>query len=303
MLYYPFDNGRASCRVRVDEARNIFSVTSILWPADPVVIWSQSTKTTELIGEFEDDDDRLPDDKVLIPPTSYIRCMVGEDGCDFGGSLLIELTLGRYMFICGNIFSFYLEDDVITSFHSPVGNNAVPYPYAMSKARTYLMMTQLGFSYIENTYDIKEDPYAVVYGHSQQPSPIEHELPFSTEFEDLYNLRKHVYTPTFEYLFGQYSTGREWTYFIKHSQARPYVTELKDDGLLVIHFEMPGGELVEFYDSWNPEQPTPFIEVRANRLKHLIRRTLLKMYVRRWKRHRDAVVTIQRQWRRSIADR
>jgi hypothetical protein len=56
------------------------------------------------------------------------------------------------MFIGMNIKTFSLENDEIINFISPVGNNDVPYPFAIGKKNTYFFFED---TYIDNKYLIR----------------------------------------------------------------------------------------------------------------------------------------------------
>lgn len=69
-----------------------------------------------------------------------------------GNSILIKLSsssrLHNYMAIGYKIYTFSTSEEII-QYHSPVGNNLVPYPYAISNNYVYLLIDEV---YIENKY-------------------------------------------------------------------------------------------------------------------------------------------------------
>lgn len=84
-----------------------------------------------------------------------------------GNSILIKLTSKMYMFIGMNIKTFSLENDEIINFISPVGNNDVPYPFAIGKKNTYFFFED---TYIDNKYlinknikNLMDDYYECIY--------------------------------------------------------------------------------------------------------------------------------------------
>jgi hypothetical protein len=94
-------------------------------------------------------------------PVNKMTTFSGGHGSDFlGNSILLELDDNQYEFIGKNIFSFTSLAPVIL-FVSPVGNNDVPYPYAIDvDGNTYLL--------IEDVVLLKggggeEDPYSYYY--------------------------------------------------------------------------------------------------------------------------------------------
>lgn len=90
-----------------------------------------------------------------------------------GNSLLLQLrqqtTIGAgnpvYVFIGWKIYSF-VPPDKILKYVSPMGNSAVPYPYAVGQTNTYLMIAD---TYIPNSllkafdHPPEHDPYTVYY--------------------------------------------------------------------------------------------------------------------------------------------
>ena len=64
-----------------------------------------------------------------------------------GNSILLKIGDKRYVFIGHTIYEFSTKDE-ITEYHSPVGNNDVPYPVAIGKNYVYFM--------IEDVYVAKE---------------------------------------------------------------------------------------------------------------------------------------------------
>jgi hypothetical protein len=58
-----------------------------------------------------------------------------------GNTILIHTKNNNYIYIGDEIYSFSLpEDEIITHYYSPVGNNDVPYPFAISNKYTYFML-------------------------------------------------------------------------------------------------------------------------------------------------------------------
>jgi hypothetical protein len=51
-----------------------------------------------------------------------------------GNSVLVQVTENKYVFIGWEIFSF-ISNDPVKKYYSPIGNNDVPYPFAVTKGR------------------------------------------------------------------------------------------------------------------------------------------------------------------------
>jgi len=85
-----------------------------------------------------------------------------------GNSILLHIKNNKYVYIGSSIFSFE-SFSVITKYVSPVGNNDVPYPYAIDdKENTYLLTAQV---IIKSTDKIKkqmkeyDDPHNYYYDY------------------------------------------------------------------------------------------------------------------------------------------
>lgn len=82
-------------------------------------------------------------------------------GPDFdGNSILIHVKNNEYIYIGSKIFRFYSFSDII-DYKSPVGNNDVPYPYAIDKENNYyLMIEDVVINKKSTNFD---DPYNYYY--------------------------------------------------------------------------------------------------------------------------------------------
>ena len=85
-------------------------------------------------------------------------------GADKGNTILLKLTDTKYQFIGLSIQTFEtIKGENILKYYSPVGNNDVPYPYAVGEKYTYLMIESV---YIPNeVLDANEGPYEQYYVH------------------------------------------------------------------------------------------------------------------------------------------
>ena len=58
-----------------------------------------------------------------------------------GNSILLQTGKNKYVYIGDGIRSFTTKNgDVIKKYYSPVGNNEVPYPYAIGDKYVYIML-------------------------------------------------------------------------------------------------------------------------------------------------------------------
>ena len=78
-----------------------------------------------------------------------------------GNSILLKLG-SNYMFIGHEIYEFSpVLGDTIEAYYSDIGNNDVPYPYAVGKTHIYIMLNKVA---VEKTYfDMKKDIYQQFY--------------------------------------------------------------------------------------------------------------------------------------------
>jgi hypothetical protein len=103
--------------------------------------------------------------KFVVKPTPYNKIFVGKspkEGRQFdGNSMLFELSPFNYMYIGESVYTFKTSD-VIKKYVSRVGNNDVPYPYAVGTDNTYLMIENV---FIPNSVisQAKSDPYEYLY--------------------------------------------------------------------------------------------------------------------------------------------
>jgi len=84
-----------------------------------------------------------------------------------GNSILLRLG-SKYRYIGDEIYDFApVNNDVIVEYYSNIGNNDVPYPYAVGKTHVYIM---LGKEAVEKSYfDMSKDIYQqYYYEHSIQ---------------------------------------------------------------------------------------------------------------------------------------
>lgn len=78
----------------------------------------------------------------------------------YGNSILTELSEGRYLFIGESVFEFQTADGKsgITLYRSPVGNNDVPYPFAMDDEYVYLLIEDARVA--KKHIDLEQKPFA-----------------------------------------------------------------------------------------------------------------------------------------------
>lgn len=78
-----------------------------------------------------------------------------------GNSILLEVG-PKYVYIGSEIYQFTpMKGDTIETYYSDVGNNDVPYPYAIGKAYVYIMLDKVAVD--KSLFDMKEDIYRQYY--------------------------------------------------------------------------------------------------------------------------------------------
>lgn len=81
-----------------------------------------------------------------------------------GNSVLLQVGVRKYVFVGDRIIEFSTPpDDAIVELVSPMGNSAVPYPYAIGTTNTYLLIED---TWIANAARLPfMDPYEQFYEH------------------------------------------------------------------------------------------------------------------------------------------
>jgi len=99
----------------------------------------------------------------LVKTYRYQQVFIGRGGHP-GNTILLRIGSMRYVYI-GDMMYEFSTDERITKYHSPVGNNDVPYPTADGPTKTYFM---LDMKYVPNEKIKKiqrNDAYQYYYGH------------------------------------------------------------------------------------------------------------------------------------------
>lgn len=140
-LYFTHDNGSKPFAVAIYPSR--------------VDVFDNAKNDLYLIG------------KIRIKSKSLV--MLGNDintptnDTNLGNSLIIQISKNNYIFIGHDIRKFSTNEKILKYF-SPIGNNDVPYPYAVTEHFTYLLTENV---YIDNKYlqsFTATNPYAYYYG-------------------------------------------------------------------------------------------------------------------------------------------
>jgi hypothetical protein len=118
--------------------------------------------TADSVNIFKEED--LAYTKLVLNIPTYEEVYYGTDPtgiCD-NNSILIRINPNLYVW-CGYKLLQFKTKDMIESFITRMGNNDVPYPYAIGTDRTYLLLEEV---FINNTSKVGDnsDPYQQYYG-------------------------------------------------------------------------------------------------------------------------------------------
>lgn len=92
-------------------------------------------------------------------PKNKMTIFSGGHGKKFdGNSILLQMTKNFYVYIGSEIFSFKTDSEII-DYVSPVGNNDVPYPYAIDANDYYYLMIEKIKIKVPEQYDDCYDYY------------------------------------------------------------------------------------------------------------------------------------------------
>lgn len=79
-----------------------------------------------------------------------------------GNSLLVKKG-SKYIYIGSEIYEFTpFEEDTVEKYYSDIGNNDVPYPYAIGQKYVYLLLEKVAVE--RGLFDLKDDVYQQYYG-------------------------------------------------------------------------------------------------------------------------------------------
>jgi hypothetical protein len=109
-----------------------------------------------------------------------------------GNSVLLKVRGSTHIYIGSEIFSFNAVNDDIVEYWSPMGNSAVPYPYAVGKENTYLMLERCSIKNSDLNPDLFHDPYDQYYGHNIVKQNTKSKPPPSTKLVSLKTLQSRL---------------------------------------------------------------------------------------------------------------
>jgi hypothetical protein len=148
-VYYIHDNGGRPFKVVVrDDAVNVFRQVEDgkRFEYESQACLTISSPIRVLVGKSEENE---------------MTRFSGGFGPDFdGNTVLVETDKCAYTWIGNRGIWSFVTDNSIVSFHSPVGNSDVPYPYAVDeKKNAYLLLDDV----VMANGASKDDPYRAYY--------------------------------------------------------------------------------------------------------------------------------------------
>jgi hypothetical protein len=204
-IYFTHDNGNRPFKVvinKVDKVIDVFCRDEEKFNEhyDNLVEYDQKVYTTKYSTYF-----------IGKSPKNSMTEFSGGYGKKFdGNSMLVKLsrsnTSKAYLYIGREIFTFRTIHD-IEQYVSPVGNNDVPYPYAIDTCGNYYL---LGEEVILSKNDLNkelfnryDDPYHIYYKLNlitPDTAYVNPELPFITNFNNIakYHIGREQFTLTYK---------------------------------------------------------------------------------------------------------
>jgi hypothetical protein len=165
---------------RTTKKKGVKTYTMLDNGSDPFVADVSSSHIEIYRQTFKDNggvEEYIRDKKVLDTP--YKKLFIGDNdlrltmkesgaapkGMYPGNSILIQTGKGKYIYAGHEIYSFETRDnEEIKAYYSPVGNSAVPYPYAIGEKNTYFMLDKETIP--NELLNLREDAYPQFYGHT-----------------------------------------------------------------------------------------------------------------------------------------
>lgn len=139
-IFETHDNGGRPFQVDIEKTEKVFTIRRLTYN------WMTNNRTHT---------------HPVVENKKYLRCFIGEDGTpDRGNSVLFQISKHTYLFVGESVYTFCPGEE-IESFHSPVGNSDVPYPYAYGAKRAYCLLERVWTSRKKTK---GADPYHRVYG-------------------------------------------------------------------------------------------------------------------------------------------
>lgn len=137
----------------------------------PFVVGLARNEATVYSQMYDEEKKKYVKEKELFS-VPYTRAFIGDNklgvkgyvqkGKYKGNTILLHLDKNDYIFIGSEILKFKTSDSAnILDYFSPVGNSDVPYPYAISETKVYLLDDKVVLPV--EMIDVKKDAYEQYY--------------------------------------------------------------------------------------------------------------------------------------------
>lgn len=114
-----------------------------------------------------------------------------------GNTILAELNDGRYIWIGNRGVITFVTKSPVVDFRSPVGNNNVPYPFAIDSVGNYYLL--LDYVILTPNSKIGDDPYRYYYDNSKITTVRDKNKSILAKFADITEFMVGPHTYTFCY--------------------------------------------------------------------------------------------------------
>ncbi len=135
--------------------------------SNPYSVNINGNKVVVFRNQYNEDTQKYVMDKKVLELVAD-KIFIGDDPLhasmnwapNYKGNSILVKSGNKYIYIGDKIFSFEPKEE-ITAYYSPVGNNDVPYPYAVSDNHTYLILENI---ILDNmALDLAKDAYEQYY--------------------------------------------------------------------------------------------------------------------------------------------
>lgn len=231
-LYYIHDNYSRPFKVIVNSKANILSVYKLVIENSDSEHSEQSDHTYEYhpsyVFEFID---IFIGKSPLIAMTEYS----GGYGDNFTGNSILLKTKENYIYIGNEIYAFVPGNDII-EYVSPVGNNDVPYPYAIdNNGNIYLMAEDvilINTDQMQQKIKEYDNPYDYYYEYKLITPNLgygEYDIPKSGGFKNIkeFYIGNEQYTLTYSNDFSRLEDEDEM--YVVYFDSKDKVLLTKDD--------------------------------------------------------------------------
>lgn len=136
----------------------------------------------------------------VVTKKNFIKVWIGESIANnttafahsnsdefLGNCILVQLSASRYLFIGESVFEFSSDEEIHT-FYAPIGNNDVPYSFAIGNKYVYFMIEQMRVpisAFKEFTEEVQRNAYDFFYEDNMEEQ--------GSTFQDIKEIHKRLY--------------------------------------------------------------------------------------------------------------